>query len=530
LEKRWLIYNGRIHTMSNGLRVDSLAVADSVIAAVGNRLEKDPDFKSYDKIDLAGLAVFPGFTDSHTHLAYYTENLRQVHVQDASSIDSCLEKIAAHADKLKRGQWVSGEGYAPDRFAPPVEPTARMLDKVTGGRPAFIFSKDEHAAWVNSAALKMAGIDRSTPDPRGGKIGRDAEGNLTGILYELPAIQMVHNLVPRPSPREFDRLYPESLLMAYRKGVTGVHSFDGQSGWANWRRLAERGKLGLRVDYYPPVERVEQLQQDRVYFGTRIGLLRFVGVKIFSDGSLGSRSALCFNKYAGSNDNRGIETTTVSRMKRLVRKAARLNLPAAIHAIGDKAVANVLDVFEDAPGLEFGARHRIEHLQLIRRKDIARLKRLGVTASMQPSHCPSDAALMERYWGARARNAFVFRTLLDSGVPLAFGSDLPIEPLDPLAGIAAAVQRRYSSSRKLFRPEQRISAYEAIFGFTAGAARAVGSELSRGRLLPGFDADLVVLDQDPIRLPPTRIAATQVLATVLAGRPVFSDGLDQLAP
>ena len=198
--------------------------------------------------------------------------------------------------------------------------------------------------------------------------------------------------------------------------------------------------------------------------------------------------------------------------------AARLGLPCAIHAIGDRAVATVLDGLEDARKLDFNARHRIEHLQLIRRKDIARLKRLDLVASMQPSHCPSDIKMMRKYWGARAANAFVFRTLLDKGVPLAFGSDAPIEPLDPIGGIAAAVRRASGASRDIFYSHERITAREALYGFTAGAAYAVGQEHCRGYLLPGYPADYAILSQDICSVPATRIAATEVLATILDGK------------
>jgi predicted amidohydrolase YtcJ len=252
-------------------------------------------------------------------------------------------------------------------------------------------------------------------------------------------------------------------------------------------------------------------------YGVGDEFLRVAGVKIFADGSLGSQTALCFNKYPGS-DNKGIEVTSPDKLKKLVNSAARLGLPSAIHAIGDLAVSNVLDAFESAPKLKSTARHRVEHLQLVRRRDIARLRKLGVVASMQPSHCPADIDLVAKYWPTRGRNTYIFRTLTERGIPLAFGSDAPIESLNPLAGIAAAVQRSRPGKRQVFYPEERISAQTALHNFTAGPAFAVGQEQSRGYLLPGYPADLVVLSDDITRVAASKIAGIEVLATILDGQ------------
>jgi hypothetical protein len=242
------------------------------------------------------------------------------------------------------------------------------------------------------------------------------------------------------------------------------------------------------------------------------------GLKIFSDGSLGSATALCFKPYPGNKNNFGIETTTVPKMKQLVQRAARLGFPSAIHAIGDKAVSNVLDVFEAAPKLPPHVRHRIEHMQLMRRSDIKRLKRLRVIGSMQPSHCPSDITASRRHWGDRSANAFIFRSLIDAGIDLAFGSDVPIEPLNPIDGIRAAVRRARAGSRDIFYPDERITIGEALFAFTVGPAIASGEADRRGYLLPGYPADLVILNEDLTRTPATRLRDVIVLATLLDGQ------------
>ncbi|UCD18014.1 MAG: amidohydrolase, partial [Candidatus Zixiibacteriota bacterium] len=396
-----------------------------------------------------------------------------------------------------------------------------MLDQVTGGRPAAIFSKDQHTIWANSKALALAGITSRTRDPEGGWIVRLDRGEPSGLLKELSAYSPLLKLIEQPSPAQAQKLFGRLLKHAYSRGITGVHSFDRLDALPFYADLARRGELGLRVNYYPPSGILGRLSRAKIERDNANDYFTVSGIKMYADGALGSQSAFCFSKFIGSKDNYGVEATTKEEILRVMRKAAGLNLPLAVHAIGDRAIANVLDCFERAPRLADLARHRIEHLQMIRRKDIARLKRLGTVASMQPSHCPSDVTLVDRYWGKRGRNCFMFRTLLQKGIPLAFGSDAPTEPLDPLAGIDAAVNRPIPGKRGSFYPEERITVAEAVYGFTAGPAYAVGREHTRGRLLPGFKADFVLLSDDIFKISRSEIKKMEVLATVFDGRPVF---------
>lgn len=523
MKNRLLFYNSRVFTQADGLTADSIAIAGNRIAAVGNGLQHDPDFKSYSRINLKGKVIVPGLVDAHTHFYYWALSLGRVTLDGLPSLDACLKKIADFSAKQPKGSWVIGDGYAPDRFTKHIEPDRQMLDQVTGGRPAFIFSKDQHSAWVNSRALEIAGITRTSKDPDGGRVERDSDRTPTGILRENAAYNPVWQKIPATDTRTANRLFAQSLDLAYRKGVTGVHSFDGPEAFAYYLDRASRPDFGLRINYYPGGVLLPKLLKEKIYYGTGTEFFRIAGVKIFADGSLGSQTALCIQKYTGSKNNYGIETMTVSEIKAVIKSAARLGLPCAVHAIGDKAVSNVLDAFESAPRLHFGARHRIEHLQLIRRSDISRLKRFGIIASMQPSHCPSDIPLIRKYWGKRGANAFVFRTLIDRGIDLAFGSDAPIEPLDPLAGIAAAVRRARPNSRDILHPEQRISVEEALFRFTVGPAIACGQEHCRGYLLPGYPADMTILTEDITRIPTSRLYDVTVLATILDGQAMYAD-------
>jgi len=523
LKAKTLFYNGTIHTQAGEIVVNSMAVYKNRIVAIGNNLQHDPDFKSYSRIDLRKRTIIPGLVDAHTHFYYFALTKGTVWLHDIDTIEGCQAEIKKFAARKKKTEWILGEGYSPDRFKKRIEPDRHMLDAVTGGRPAFIFSKDQHTAWVNSRALELAGITRKTKTPPGGAIERDASGEPNGILREGSAYARVFDLIPHPTHKQIDPLYREVLQFAWSQGVTGVHSFDSPEAFTYFSRLAETGKVGLRVNYYFGAAMLPELHDAKIYYGTGTEFFRVAGVKIFADGSLGSQSALCFNKYIGSKDNYGIETTSTREMTRLIKSAAKLGLPSAIHAIGDKATANVLDAFETAPRADFGARHRIEHLQLVRKKDLPRMRRLGIVASMQPSHCPSDIHMVRKYWGKRGANAYAFRSVMDRGIDLAFGSDAPIEPLKPLEGIAAAVRRARPGSRDILHPEQRLTAKEALYHYTVGPAIATGQQHCRGYLLPGYPADFILLSDDITRVPSTRIYDIGVLATIIDGKVKFAD-------
>lgn len=523
MKTRRLYHNGRIYTQADGVICDSMAVDCNRIAAVGNRLRYDPDFATWDRVDLKGQAVVPGLVDAHTHFYFMALSLGRVNLHAATTLEECKKKINDYAATLKKNEWVVGEGYAPDNFRRYVLPTKEDLDEVTGGRPAFIFSHDQHSAWVNSKALTLAGVDSHTDDPSGGRIERAEDGSPTGILRES-AYMLVWPLVTAPPKTRVNQLYQQALQMAYSRGVTGVHSMDGMEGFDYVHDLAKRGKAGVRITSYLPAGELDQIAARGITYGYGDDWVRVAGVKMFADGALGSRTALCFNKYIGNGDNHGIEVTPVSQMTRWARTAAKLGLPSAIHAIGDKAVDHALQVIEKTPKLKNRGRHRMEHVQLVRRKDIPRLRQLDVVASMQPQQLLSDINMVNAYWGKRGRNTYLFRTMIDKHVDLAFGSDAPIEPLDPLAGISAAVRRARPGSRRSFYPEERLSVAQAVYAFTVGPAIAAGQADCRGYLMPGYPADFVVLSEDICKLPKTRLEEAQVVLTVLDGEPVYDQG------
>ncbi|KAA3632069.1 MAG: amidohydrolase [Calditrichaeota bacterium] len=518
MKTKSLIYNAVIYTQADKQVANSMAVYKNKIVAVGNNLEHDEQFKKYTKYNLKGKTIIPGLTDAHTHFFYFALSFGKVHLDGVDTIEKCLSKIKLFSKTLSKNEWIIGEGFSPDRLKKYMQPDKKMLDKVTGDRPAFIFYKDMHSAWVNSKAIELAKIDAQTKDPFGGTIVKFESGEPTGIFRESAAYNLIYKLIPLPAKSKINKLYKQALEHAYKHGVTSVHSFDSPKGFEYFAELTEKNKLGIRVNYYFPAASLDDLVGNKVYYGTGNDFLRLAGIKIFSDGALGSQTALCSKKYIGSKDNFGIEVTTVKDMVKHIKKAGKLGFPCAIHAIGDKAVANVLDAFAESVNMHFGARHRIEHLQLVQKKDLNRIKDMNIVCSMQPSHLPSDIGMMRKYWGKRGDNAFIFHTLQKKNIALAFGSDVPIEPLDPLDGIRAAVTRAKVKSRDVFNAKEKISAEDALFHFTAGAAYAVGQEHCRGYLIEGYPADFVVLTADITKIAISKLHTVNVLATILDGK------------
>jgi len=522
-----ILYNARIYPQYRvRKRPIALVITKNVISDidsnVGNLKSKYPGYRT---IDLGGRAVLPGFVDSHVHFYFWAATLDTVHLEDTRTYADALEKIRRFASDRSTGKWIVGDGWSADRWEAYHLPSAAELDNVTANRPAALFSKDQHILWVNSRALQMAGIDKHYPDPDGGKIDRDPiTGEPTGILREIPGYFPVLKLVGKPDPDRIDRLWNKAARIAYSRGVTGFHSVDGPEAWPYFQERHRGRKLGFRIQYYFPVAMIDELIERGVVSGMGDETLRVGGIKIFADGSLGAQTALLKKPYRGRRKDTGVAVTGLDELIHQIGKAARNNLACAVHAIGDRAVADVITAYQTA-GYRSHLRHRIEHLQLISREDIPRLKKTGVIASMQPSHCPSDRKLVADYWGIRGRNAYIFRTLLENEISLTFGSDCPIEPIDPMAGIHAAVNRNgYGERGGKFYPGQCLTVTQAAHGFTAGPAYATGRESFAGRIAPGYQADLAILDDDIYSMPKSRLHKAGVAATIFDGKIVFNAG------
>ncbi len=522
-----ILLNGNFITLDAGLpRASAVAISYGRLVAVGADAEiarlAGP---ATTTIDLNGKTVLPGLTDAHLHWQAQAESMRSVNVFELPSKAQALDRVRARALQTPADGWITGQGWSQELWGDRAFPTRADLDAVAPHNPVYLSAKSGHAAWVNSRALAIAGVEDSTPNPEGGEILRDEQGVATGLLLET-AMDIVSERVPSPSPEQLAELMKLAQADALRRGLTMIHDFDDPSCLVALQILRERGDLRLRV--------VKQINQNWLEAALDSGIRRNFGddwirigaLKLFADGALGPKTALMFEPYAGEDWNTGMALVEKEDMVDYVCRASAAGLPASIHAIGDKAVHDVLDVFEivrqqeaargEAPA---SRRHRIEHVQIIHPQDAQRLAQLDVIASMQPIHATSDMITADRYWGERTQWSYNPRLQLDHGARVAFGSDAPVEPLDPLLGIHAALTRqRHGQPAGGWHPEARISLHEALLGYTQGPAYAAEMEDRLGKLSAGYLADMVVLDRDITRTPPDEIPTLQVLGTLVGGK------------
>ncbi|HEC23948.1 MAG TPA: amidohydrolase [Chloroflexi bacterium] len=529
-----VLYNGLIHTQAGDHpRVSALAIRDGRVVALGeDAAMRDLLRPGGEAVNLDGKPVIPGLVDAHVHLSWYADFLHTVDLTGAASAVEAVERVAERAARTEPGQWIRGRGWDQTRWPGGAFPTAAQLDSRVPDHPVYLSARSGHAAWVNSYALRLAHVTAETDDPPGGRIGRDESGAPTGVLFES-AMEMVSAIIPEPTPEQVAGQVKEAIARAHRGGLTGVHDFDGALAFRAYQLLRSRGELTLRIVKNIPVELLDHAIALGLRWGFGDDFLRIGGVKTFADGALGPRTAWMIEPYRGEPENYGICVTDPEEMMEAVSRASAAGLPSAIHAIGDRAVHHVLNVYEAVRREEAARgvrpsqmRHRIEHVQLIHPDDAHRLGRLGVIASMQPNHAISDMDMAEAYWGERCDYAYNWRLQLEAGAVLALGSDAPIEAIEPLPNIQAAVTRRRpdgSPGPDGWRsgPRGRLSVDEAVRGFTLGPAYAAGMEDRLGRLAPGFLADLVVLGQDIYACDPMSIAQTPVLATMVGGRWVY---------
>ncbi len=516
-----VLYNGLIYDMVSSPAHQAIAVRAGKVLKAGTDREilslLSPEGKA---INLRGAVAIPGLVDGHFHLLGYAMRLTSLDLAELDSKEKVLERVAAKASSTPPGQWITGGGWDRNLWPDPSFPTRHDLDRVAPNNPVALYSRDFHTLWLNSLALHELGITSLTPDPPGGIIERDQLGQPTGILKEK-AVEMVRRLVEAPTSPFLLQKLEEAMDNLIRKGLVGLHNCEDERSLALLQELKNQGKLRMRILHHIPAENLEAAVKLGIKSGFGDEYLCIGGVKIFADGTLGSRTAAMLEPYLEEPGNLGILTLTREELEELVLKAAKAGLSVAIHAIGDRANQLVLDVLEKAPRL----RHRIEHVQLLAPEDVPRLAKLGVVASMQPIHATSDMEMAERYWGReRCRWAYAWRSLLEEGTILAFGSDCPVEPPDPLLGIHAAVTRRRldgSPGPEGWFPEQRLKVEEAVRAYTWGNAFASGKEKIRGTLALGMLADITILSEDIFRISPERIPTVEVLGTVIGGELVF---------
>ncbi|MBE2272624.1 MAG: amidohydrolase [Anaerolinea sp.] len=525
-----ILYNANVITLDERhARVTALAIRDGKIAALGSNAEILPlASPGTRKHDMHGAVIMPGLTDAHVHWKWTSESLHQVDLYGTRNIREAVERVAAHAAAVPAGEWIRGYGWSQDTWAEHRFPTAAELDALIPDRPVFLRSRSGHAAWVNSVALRMANIDAHTPDVVEAEIQRDASGSPTGILIEWNAMLLVEGLIPVPTPEQTADQMRKAQGMAHALGVTGIHDFDNQDCLNALQIMRERGDLGLRV--------LKQINKGFIdsllHMGLRTGFgddwLRLGNLKIFADGAIGAHSAYMFEPYIGEPDNTGIVVVGKEEMLELISRASANGFASTVHAIGDRAVHDVLDVMEQVRAEETARRiprdkrrHRIEHVQVIHPMDVNRLAELDIIASMQPIHATSDYPIADAVWGdERCKLAYNPRAQLDRGVTVCFGSDSPCDVFGSLRGIHAAVTRRRTDGTPGvdgWYPEARISIDEAIKGYTMGAAYAAGMEDRLGKIAPGYLADLTVVDRDLYAIPGDELLDVNVCGTMVGG-------------
>jgi len=526
-----VIYNAKIHTLDpSKASATALAIDCGQILAIGLDDEIRSAFGLSRAINANGQTIIPGLTDAHIHLQDYAFSQEKINCETPTQAE-CLQRVAARANTAHPGAWVMGHGWNQNIW-PEGYGTALQIDQVSTQNPVYLTHKSMHSAWVNSLALQLAGIDRNTLDPAGGRIGHLENGEPDGILYESAA-NLVESIIPEPSLDQVVQTFRKTLPRLWKMGLTGIHDFDRSHCFSALQVLHQEGELKLRVVKGIPFENLA----DAIAMGLRTGfgdvMLRVGPVKLFVDGALGPHTAAMILPYQDEAQNSGILKLEAGELLEIGRRAVANGISLAVHAIGDRANREVLNAYEQLRQFEktlpsypsLFHRHRIEHVQVLHPDDIQRFSELDIIASMQPIHATSDMLMADHYWGKRSVYAYAWHSLISQGTTLIFGSDAPVESPNPFWGIHAAVTRRRadgSPTAEGWYPEQRIDVLKAIQAYTVGPAYASGMENQLGKLAPGYLADLVITDQDPFSCPPEELMNIHPVATMVAGEWLYS--------
>ncbi len=504
-------------------RFSAMLIRGDRVEAIGGEdlLARYPEA---ERIDAGGLTLLPGLIDAHGHVSSLGLTLAGLDLADIRSLEETLEATEGFARSRPTTAWIRGRGWNQVLWPGKQFPSASDLDRAVSDRPAYLTRIDGHAAWVNTRALAAAGIDRDTPDPPGGKIHRDVEGEPTGILIDA-AMDLVESKIPPPDQAELREALSEATQTLAAAGLTGVHDAGiSLAELAAYRSLIQDGAMPIRV--YAMLGGMEVFRAfdgpPAVYGDDR---LTVASVKLYADGALGSRGAALLEPYADDPGNEGLLFRDATEFRAAIAEVNGAGFQACIHAIGDRANRVVLDAFEAVQrGAPSPLRNRIEHAQVVALEDIPRFAELGVIASMQQTHATSDMNMAEdRVGPKRILGAYAWRRLLDSGALIAGGSDFPVEKWNPFLGLYAAVSRKDTDGRpeQGWYRDQAMSREEALRSFTLDAAYAGGQERELGSLEPGKYADFILVDRDFFAVPEDALFGTEVLQTWVAGRPVF---------
>lgn len=500
---------------------DWLVIRNGIIEAVLPEEEASRSDWDCEVLSLDGRTILPGLYDSHIHLLMYARSLEYVDCE-TETLKECLDRVKLKAASTAHGDWILGHGWDHNRWSR--SGNRDDLDAITTRNPVFLTSKSLHSSWANSAALQLCGIDDYTPDPDGGILDRDVSGRLTGILLER-ASNLIEQAIPVPDHEQAVSLLSDAQKRLWRYGITGVHNFDRQDCFRALQSLHLRGMLGLHVLQSIPLEALDDAAAAGITSLLGDVWLRIGAVKLFVDGALGPHTAAMVAPYDSEPDNAGVLLIEKNDLQGILEKAEAAGFPLAVHAIGDRANRVVLDVLQTAcrdqdSSVYNPSNHRIEHAQLLLEEDFPRFASTCTTASMQPLHATSDMNMAVKNWGSRCKRSYAWKSLLDAGATLLFGSDAPVESPNPFLGIHAAVTRRRadgSPGQDGWYPEQRLTLPEALHAYTAAPAQLFHSKALTGTLAPGASADLIVLDHDPLSVDPHTIKDILPSATMSGG-------------
>ena len=478
----------------------------------------------------------PGFNDAHVHLASGGFEKMNVNLVGSLSLQEMQHRIGLRVDQAAPGEWIQGRGWDHTLWPGQTLPTRQDIDVVTDGHPAIFVRVDGHIAIANTAALKAAGVTVHTQAPEGAKIDHDAQGEPTGILRE-GAQELVMAKVPPPTPQQRRRAAELALADAAQWGVTSAQDCSSWEDFVVYEDMEREGKLTLRVSEWLRFnDPIDVLQQQRTHHPASDLMLHTAMLKGYMDGSLGSRTAALLAPYSDDPGNSGLPQYDQATLNKLASERVAAGFQLGFHAIGDRAAQMALDAFavaesnphaHAAPGSKspHDFRFRIEHDQVIAPDQFAQYKKLGVVASVQPSHLLTDMNwAVDRIGPQRAKTSYPWKQFLDNGVPVAFGTDYPVEPINPFRGIYAAVTRRNEAGTREYYPEQKLTIQQALAAYTKGSAYAQFAEAEKGTLAPGMLADFVVLDRDLTKVAPPEILKTKVLRTVVGGKTVYEVG------
>jgi len=503
----------------------ALGIDGNRIAVVGTDAEVRKRISSKTHIfEMPDRLITPGLVDAHCHFLNYGMSLKWVNLRNLSSLAACREKIRSAVSDFKPGEWIIGRGWNHNQWQDTTEPTVKDLDDLTPQNPAMMVRACGHCIWLNSLALKTAGINRNTPNPPGGQIDRDpVTGEPNGLLRE--ARKLIEAYIPPPTLEERKNAALRAQEEALRFGLTGVHTCERLEHWEAFEALDKEGRLKIRVHHLLPPEELETASQRGILSHGGSNHLWFGHVKFFADGSLGAHTALLHEPYSDSpGEECGIACASLEELQEKAELAYGFGKSVAIHAIGDLAVTNSLEAIAAARRKHPGQwRDRIEHVQLVRPQDLKTFNAMDVTASVQPVFLPTDWRPAEQLWGTdRCRNAYVWKSIRNAGVRQQFGSDAPVEPIRPILGIQAAVTRQGTDGSPAdgWHPDEKLSLEETIEGFTQTAAWTAGKEAELGFIAPGKKADLTVFGHDLFTTPAEDWHEVEVEMTVVNGEVV----------